>query len=265
MNVAFIRPHSVLGALTDWNDYHLCLAQYVLESDEYVKYYKTRIERGDTVIMDNGIAEGVQLYRQQLEQAYERLEPTIIVAPDRLYEGYKSYDMTLSFAKYMRDAHPEAKIMGVPHGTTGTIPRLTDGGYEYLFGEMSLTDEIDYIGVSKYDVGPDFSRAARLERLHLLGYIKKPLHLLGLSYNDGILEPLNYGENMWHHILGIDSSHYYIHALNNLHTTDPREWPKLKAIKPKNYFEQKMPDGLPIVDMALLHYRNIAESRGRHF
>ena len=82
--VAHIVPVSHLSDTTD-NQYHMCLAHLVKESDEYTAHFAKMAADGKFVLMDNGAAEGAQLRFGELFGMYEKIKPTEIVLPDTLF------------------------------------------------------------------------------------------------------------------------------------------------------------------------------------
>jgi hypothetical protein len=51
-------PLDLLDASLKFNDYHYCLP-HLLENEQYYQFFKSASERGDLIIMDNGLFEGV--------------------------------------------------------------------------------------------------------------------------------------------------------------------------------------------------------------
>lgn len=249
MKLAIIQPTSTLGSIGAWNDYHLCLAQQVLKDSDYTKFYRDLKQRGDFIILDNGKAEGVSLTDQELLEAVNRLNPSIVVAPDVIGQGTESLEVTLDFLDWM-DTRSSVAVMGIPHLEDQRIPSF----YENL----KILDEdsrISMIGISKYAVPEGMSRSQLVEGIETM---RSPIHLLGLSQMDGVLEPLMYDALP---IMGIDSSHYYLHAVE--HTNQPPTgWQASQIMKrDENFMEMKPPSLLKnwLVDYRLEELVDLVE------
>lgn len=78
MKVAHIVPTAVLG-YTRYNDYHLVLP-HLMEDPEYAKFYKE--EATGHKILDNGIAEAVDVDDAQLLRVAHYIQADEVVAPD---------------------------------------------------------------------------------------------------------------------------------------------------------------------------------------
>lgn len=92
-----INDATAREALSPVLDYDFALAHHALESKEYAQYYADVVKRGRVVLLDNSMHEnGHSLTAVELAEACKLVEPTFVVAPDRIgdmkftYEGFKA-------------------------------------------------------------------------------------------------------------------------------------------------------------------------------
>lgn len=215
MKVALIRPVAHLRDIGDsCSNYHMVMAQDILENEDYRTYYQERQKAGDTLILDNGAAEKITLTLDQLSEAVDLLSPTYLTLPDLIQGGKKSVEHSFKALRILMQRH-DCKFLGIPHidpdeGSIGRIDIWLDG-----VDAFNRSDDIAAIGITKYVVQMHhpvpstrffFLEALRKKRIH------KPIHLYGLSILDGVFEPILYRKYP-HEIMGIDSSHYFLHAM----------------------------------------------------
>lgn len=215
MNVGFIRPTPVLTTHGDISDYHMVLAPDILGDQSYKSYYKDRVALGDTVILDNGIAESISLTVQELDNAIRILSPTYIVLQDIIFGGKKSLEKSFRHLAHIKEVFPNQKVMVVPHFDQHltTAAKRVKSFLECLKAVID-SDDVDSIGISKYAVEPFGSRATIMRLINNQKgkfHTHKPIHLLGLSHSDGALEPILY-DGFCMEIMGIDSAHYILYA-----------------------------------------------------
>lgn len=84
-------------ALTPTLDFDFALAHLVLEHKDYAEHYAESAKRGRIVLLDNSMHEnGHSLSVVELAEACKRIEPSFVIAPDRIgdmkftYEGFKA-------------------------------------------------------------------------------------------------------------------------------------------------------------------------------
>ncbi len=218
MNVGFIRPTPVLRTHGDISDYHMVLAPDILRDEEYRSYYIERISKGDTVILDNGIAEAVSLTVDQLDEAIDILHPTYVVLQDIIFGGKASLDRSFRHLAHVKETFPNQKVMAVPHYDEKEA-QAANQVRMFLEGLKAFIDspDIDALGISKYATKPFGSRASIIRMMNNQKgkfHSHKPIHLLGLSHQDGAMEPILYN-SFCLEIMGIDSAHYILYAATN--------------------------------------------------
>lgn len=92
-------PKAWLEYLSPLCDGDFALAQLVLEDKYYADFYRDQSKKGRFVIMDNGFHElGRPLSPPELLEAASRIQPSIVIAPDRLGDqrfGLEQFGETL--------------------------------------------------------------------------------------------------------------------------------------------------------------------------
>lgn len=213
MKIAEIVPLGCLNHIQD-KDYHMCLAQLVLKSEEYAEFYKKKAREGKYVILDNGAAENEVLSFDDLYKAYEIIQPTEIILPDVLFNYSETMKRSTTFyRKYMR--HKPCKIMIVPQAKT--LNRWVRCAEDLL--EMIPANTI---GIPKW-----LGSRNRLYRVAASGYLtgaKTEIHLLGCSESP---EVLRLCEEINPNVRGCDSAYAYLCSKAGadeitLNTTRPR-------------------------------------------
>lgn len=176
MKAAIICPTSMLEWLQkEFNPhFHLVLAQVYLKDKQYAKFFQERQKAGDEILLDQGAAErGASIEADKLMAVVRDLKPTVVVAPDVIYDSIETMSRTGEFLKAnlveLRSLH--VKIMAAPQGEDNTI-------YLYCFEMFNSAKNIDWLGISKFYT-PKF--AGRVGLLHVIReQVKKPCHLLGV-------------------------------------------------------------------------------------
>lgn len=123
---------------------HLALVHLVEQSKEYVDFYRSRSEAGDTILLDNGAFEfGFPCPTDRLIKAAEKIKAHVLVAPD--YPGQpweKTLISTEDFCNEVRKT-PYA-VMGCPQSEIGDWR-----GWLESFRQMGTIDsKLSHIAVS---------------------------------------------------------------------------------------------------------------------
>lgn len=207
IKIAEIVPVSSLEKTKD-NQYHMCLAHLVQQSDEYAKFYRRMSNEGKYVLIDNGAAEGSQLDIINLMYCYEKINPAEIVLPDTLCDSISTLEKSLSAYNLlsMSGFIPRYKVMFVPQGKT--------------FGEwkecaMTALNKmaIDTIGVSKFLEMETGDNNIRLDAVRFLeDWMQEnnkefEIHLLGCSEGP---EKVRLASEVSDYVRGCDSAFAYI-------------------------------------------------------
>ena len=202
MEVATILPTSYMN-LEQSNHYHMCLA-HLLKSDAYLGFFREKAERGDMLIMDNGIVErGIPLSMRRLLILAAEVGATELILPDCLNDSEQALIRGL---EAIRSWKGEVDLIAVPQGKS-----LED--WLRCLNQM-LEWPVKTIGISRFMcsiVGP---RINLLKAAPQLLESDKNIHLLG---SPGISDELldihwEYGER----IRGVDSGIAAIYAQADL-------------------------------------------------
>lgn len=109
-------PRAWLQTLSPLCDGDFAIAHQVLEDKYYADFYKDQASSGRLVFLDNGFHElGRSLSAAELLEAASRINPTLVIAPDRL--GDQRYGLE-QFGEALRIFPPEIAIGCVIAGTT---------------------------------------------------------------------------------------------------------------------------------------------------
>lgn len=165
--------------LTKDNQYHMCLAHLVLQSDEYASFYRRMSNEGKYVLVDNGAAESQKMTYDDLMRVYEKINPTEIVLPDVLFNMDGTIARTSEFLEEYGGDLSKYKKMIVPQGTT-------EVQWLKCLREMLEIGEFDTIGVPKW-LGAR-SETARVKISLELSDSNVEVHLLGCSENPIIVQ-----------------------------------------------------------------------------
>jgi len=177
MRAAVICP----TALLEWVQsefqphFHFVLAQVYLQDRKYADFFLKRRAAGDDMILDQGAAElGAAIDEASIMTVVRELKPTIVVAPDVVYNSVETVFRTAAFVKVYGEELRElgVKVMAVPQGETNE--RYLD-----CFKWFNDSPKVDWLGISRFYHDRFDGRAGLLS---LIGNdVKKPCHLLGVG------------------------------------------------------------------------------------
>lgn len=109
-------PKAWLKTLSPLMDGDFALAQLVLEDKYYAEFYADQVKSGRFVILDNGFHElGRPLTPPELLEAVTRINPSIVIAPDRL--GDQRFGLE-QFFETLQIMPPEVGVGIVLHGVS---------------------------------------------------------------------------------------------------------------------------------------------------
>ena len=112
MKLSVILPHEYVGLLRARNlSHHMVLAQYVLEYP--AEFWRGEHDRGSFILLDNGVAEGIQMPFEQVLCLADYIHADEIIMPDVMGDC----EQTLSNFLDWRPQVPLRKRMAVPHGS----------------------------------------------------------------------------------------------------------------------------------------------------
>lgn len=178
--IAHIVPISCLKTIEN-KPYHMCLAQLVLQNDKYANFYRKMVEEGKYVIMDNGAAEGEELWFEDLLNAYDRVKPSEIIMPDVLWNKSKTISKSSDFDRLLNKNNIYFNKMIVPQGK-----RLTEWCkcIEILMG---VVPDAKCVGIPKWLGSSDPKNRVEAVRYVRNHYPDVDIHLLGCVENPSIV------------------------------------------------------------------------------
>ena len=186
----YIAPISYQHLIPDSADFHLILA-HLLDNKEYVDFYKEKIKRGDTVILDNSAFEFKRaLSADEIFGFIERsgIEPTYVVAPDYPFEDWEvTWESTLKFIEEVKDK--PYKVMAVPQSKKGDYRGWIKG-----YREMLKHPDVEIIGMSILGIPNAFSGLTGTDDV-AFNRVFATQYLL----DTGVVQP----GWKWHHYLGL--------------------------------------------------------------
>lgn len=238
-------PLDLLNESLKFNDYHYCLP-HLLKNKQYHKFYKDARERGDLIIMDNGLFEGVSHTEEDLVERINDIEPDIFIVPDAWNDPHTTVKNAKKWIDYYVDKIPSTtNLMAVVQAKTVSDAMLTYSKFVELgFDHIAL----NHSGIFYKELYPHQNELLSL----MMGRIKFMSILPGLK---------GFSKDIHHHLLGatlpnefsyykgkehnfiktIDTSNPVIYGLK--HGKYPDE---VLLDKPKEklevYFDQKLSD-----------------------
>jgi hypothetical protein len=222
IDFGYIAPNAYLHLIPESATFHLILA-HLLDNKEYVDFYKEKIKRGDTVILDNSAFEFKRaLSTEEILGFIERsgIQPTYVVAPDYPFESWEvTWESTLKFIEEVKGM--PYKVMAVPQSVHGDYegwitcyenmldnPDIAVIGMSILgipnaFCSLTGTDDIAYNRVFATQHLLINGIAARgIKWHHYLGLGNGPRELL-LQRQLGLIDSNDSSSPIWHGHLGI--------------------------------------------------------------
>lgn len=202
--IAHIVPVGCLEKTKD-NQYHMCLAHLVKQSEEYRKFFRRMSDEGKFVLMDNGAAEGEQLSIEELVECYQLIHPTQVVLPDTLLDGADTLQKHLDALSYLHGYYGEKlpfSVMGVPQGHDFVE-------WHDCMLRMMAMGEISCLGVSKFLEMETGDREVRYEAVKAIEEVDDMMevHLLGCSDGSRVVRKIFEDFPM---VRGCDSAFVYL-------------------------------------------------------
>lgn len=185
----YISPIKYQHLIPEHADFHLILA-HLLDDKDYVDFYKQKIKRGDTVILDNSAFEFKRaLSAEEIFRFIDNsgIEPTYVVAPDYPFQEWQvTMESTLKFIEQVKDR--PYKVMAVPQSKRGDVQ-----GWSVCYDLMVHNPNIAVIGMSILGIPNAFCEMTRTEDI-AFNRIFATKYLLDTNGNN---------PKKWHHYLGL--------------------------------------------------------------
>lgn len=229
MKAALIPPVGYYK-LTYQSDYHLALAH--LDDPAYIHIYRN-VPSMQYVILDNGMAEGVNVGADRLIRRANAMYVQEIVLPDVMKEG----EATVSLARHFLDNYsmpPHVRYMAVMQGHS------RDEALRCMDGLLDIS-AIHSIGIPRHFLETFGDRYARIKILNELKDSGKAVHLLGTSavWSSEVLAVAL--EHPW--VRGVDTSMPFNYAIARVELKDGAE----PVSRPELYFDRRR-----TIDLGLL-------------
>ena len=219
----YISPIKYQHLIPEGADFHLILA-HLLDDKEYVNFYKQKIKRGDTVILDNSAFEFKRaLSAEEIFGFIERsgIEPTYVVAPDYPFQDWEvTWLSTYNFIQAVKGMGKSYKVMAVPQSKKGdhegwiecysrmvndpdiAVIGMSILGIPNAFCKLTGTDDIAFnrIFATQYLLNNDIANPAKWH--HYLGLGGGPREIL-MQRQLGLMDSCDSSSAFWHGYLGI--------------------------------------------------------------
>lgn len=218
----YIAPIAYQHLIPESADFHLILA-HLLDDKDYVDFYKKKIERGDTVILDNSAFEFKRaLSADEIFGFIERsgIEPTYVVAPDYPFQNWEvTWESTLRFIEQVKDKN--YKVMAVPQSEKGDWYGWTEGyrkmashpdiaaigmsilGIPHAFCTLTGTDDIAYNRIFATNYLLERGVVNKHKWHHYLGLGGGPREIL-IQRQLGVMDSNDSSSPFWHGYLGVE-------------------------------------------------------------
>ena len=207
MKLATIVPFAYLG-LGRFDDYHMVLAHLVDTNPGYERFFREASERGQFVLMDNGVVErGNPMNVHELLARAWRVKATELILPDRIGDAYQTCRMSRQALVQVGNL---CQTMAVPQGNTFHAWK------ECL--SVMLDWPVASIGISRFTNAFGLNRLQVLEQADKLLASSKQIHLLGCAGDPVEIWDI---EQKWPgRIRGVDSGIASIYAQERLYMRD---------------------------------------------
>src|SRR5262245_15942235 len=176
MRFCVISPIAGLERYSRLSKTHLLLPQ-LDKHPPYRRFYQTRREEGDFLILDNGAYEGQSDWKL-LVDCLAVYQPQVCALPDYLLQPWeKTHHEAFAFLDRYHDVFPQVQWMYIPQSTAGDIMGYLDGLYRAL-----EDSRITWIGLAR--ALPLYITNDPLMRANLATQLRKrwggKIHALGM-------------------------------------------------------------------------------------
>lgn len=170
MTMGYFEPYK------KFRSHVMILAHLCEPNSPYTRYFQNTRDKREFILLDNGAAEKSQIDNEALIETVALMKPTVVIAPDELFNGEKTIEKTNIFLNKIKQINPTVQIMAVPHGNT-------KDEYIKTFNYFNNHPYIDWIGVSKFvSVKPYTDRiSCMMDITNNILTFNKPIHILGCN------------------------------------------------------------------------------------
>lgn len=203
-----IMPVQAFERFGDCSNSWMALCQH-LRHKEYREFFQRKLEKGDTVILDNGAYEGLSLSSGQVAQWVAEIKPTVVVLPD----------VPGDFVKTLRRSFDYLDRYSLPRSTEGMFVLHAENGklkqFEVAY-ELCPTKWVGFSRLTKsyylYMTWPQhrdcFASHLKIEKMwrpelkhHALGMLSGYVEELSYLANQGF-ESCDSSAPIWRGLLG---------------------------------------------------------------
>lgn len=239
LRLALIPPVSLLD-YTAQTTYQLALPR--MDDKAYTAKYRQRSDRGDYVILDNGVAEGWDITPTALEEYSNTIKASELVLPDVIKSSVATVELTKAAIHRYTSATshlPHMQYMGVVQG--GRLSEFKWCVQQYYRMPISV------LGIPRHMLKTCNSAMARVEFVQWI-LTQFPhrfrIHFLGMDGD----EPYEAWHifNQFHNTIavrGMDTSLPFNYA----YQSESISHPKKKCHRPNGYFELPADDFSPFI------------------
>lgn len=208
MKLALIPPRSQLvhqPLVSARTGYHLLLPQHA-EDEVYRMHYNRQRACGDFLILDNGVAEGVEISNDDLLLIAFQFMVNEVVVPDVLYEWEATVQKARDFATLAQEAFNKFNFVGVVQGRNY-------GELVQCMNALASMKYITTIAIPRHvETTVGFGTRARLVSFASAAH-NLPIHLLGT--NPHTMQELEAYGDLYRrcNVRGIDTASPYYYAM----------------------------------------------------
>lgn len=225
MKLAFITPTAYLNKFAAQGDLYLALAHLIDDNgqNEYARFHRRAAQQGKRVILDNGLFEGAQVSTEELLQRTAAIKPSVVCAPDVLYDAKGTIKEFKHFVAAKHEAGLVCDVMGIPQADN-------PADWWDCFQFMDMHPECALIGLSILAIPKSFAefvdstRPITSSRVHLIrqlyafshisGHRITPMHLLGLG--EDYADIITANRLLSRDIVSNDSSSAFVHGMHGV-------------------------------------------------
>ena len=197
---------SDLLKMIDNREFYMCLANIASKDENYLNFYKEKVEQGKFVLLDNGAAESDQMTLDIMWSVIEKINPSEVILNDSLLDTEQTIEKSKEALQFYEEKGYKGQYLFVPQG------KNMEQWIE-CYNKMDKT-KISTIGVSKFITSGWKDSEGRKKCCKYLNEVgsKLDIHLLGCHEN--IKEVKEISESC-ENIRSNDTAIAYIYALAN--------------------------------------------------
>ncbi len=217
-------PLCLMDDSIKFNDYHYCLPHFLDKFEQYNNFYQNARKKGDFIIMDNGLFEGITHTEQDLLSKINQINPNIFIVPDEWNNDIITYKNAKHWINNYENSLPHlTNLMVVLQGKNYNnikllYNQLIDLGYtHFAFNHSSIAYQEIFPNENKL-ISQMMGRILLINKLMSDGILNKNhyIHLLGCSLPQEFL----YYKGNYDFIKSVDTSNPIIMGLKG-YTYEP--------------------------------------------